>query len=73
MEEMITIPRSEYEQMKRDVVELQAIVQQLEATIALMKGGNNSRTSSTAPSRDIGRSNSISILTLKLFMPMVKN
>jgi len=56
MEEMITIPRSEYEQMKLDVVELQAIVQQLKATIALMKGGNNSY-----------------ILTLKLFMPMVKN
>jgi hemerythrin-like domain-containing protein len=61
VEEMITISRSEYEGMKREIAELRAIIRQLEDTIALLKGGRNSRTSSTAPSHDICRSNSISL------------
>jgi transposase len=63
VEAMITIPRSEYEQMKREIAELRAIVRQLEDTVALLKGGSSSRTSSTAPSRDLCRSNSISLRT----------
>jgi transposase len=61
VEEMITIPRSEYEWMKREIAELRSIVRQLEDTIALLKGGKNSRTSSTAPSTDLSRSNSHSL------------
>jgi len=57
VKEMITIPRSEYEQMKREIAELQTMVRQLEEAIALLKGGRNCRTSSTAHSR----SNSISL------------
>jgi transposase len=63
MEEYITIPRSEYEGMKREIAELRSIVRQLEEIIALLKGGKNSRTSSTASSQDIGRSNSHSLRT----------
>ena len=61
MEEMITISRSEYEQLKRDNAELRALVEQLEKSISLLKGGKDSRTSSTAPSHDIGRSNKVSL------------
>ena len=61
MEDFVTIPRSEYEGMKREIAELRALVQKLEETIALLKGGKNSRTSSTAPSHDMGRSNSHSL------------
>ena len=57
MEEMIIILRSEYEQMKRKIVELRSIVQQLKEELILLRGGGNSRTSSTTPSQDIGRSN----------------
>jgi transposase len=63
VEEQITIPRSEYERLKRTITELQTIIQRLEETIALLKGGNDSRTSSTAPSQDLGRSNKISLRT----------
>ena len=61
MDEFITIPRSEYEQMQREIAELRSAVQQLREEISLLKGGKNSRTSSTAPSHDLGRSNSISL------------
>jgi len=61
VEEFITIRRSEYEQMQREIVELRSIVQQLMEEISLLKGGKNSRTSSTAPSHDLVRSNSISL------------
>jgi transposase len=61
MEEMITIRRSEYEQMQCEIVELRALVRKLEAEIALLKGGKNSRTSSTSPSQDLGRSNTKSL------------
>ena len=61
MDEFITIRRSEYEQMQREIAELRALVQQLMEEISLLKGGKNSRTSSTAPSHDIGRSNTISL------------
>jgi transposase len=58
---MITISRSEYEGMKRANAELRALVQRLEEEISLLKGGKSSRTSSTPPSVDIGRSNHISL------------
>jgi len=61
VEDFITIPRSEYEGMKREIAELRSIVRQLEETVALLKGGRSSRTSSTAPSHDIGRANSRSL------------
>jgi len=58
---MITISRSEYEQLRRENAELRAAVQLLQEEISLFKGGKDSRTSSTAPSHDIGRSNKISL------------
>ena len=64
----MTISRLEYEQLKREnaafrceIDHLRTIVQQLEATISLMKGSKNSRTSSLAPSHDLARSNTISL------------
>ena len=67
---MVTIPSSEYEQLRREnevfrceIVQLRSMVQQLESTISLLKGGRNSRTGSTAPSHDLGRSNTISLRT----------
>jgi len=59
--EFITIPRSEYEQMRQEIANLLSVVQQLREEISLLKGGKNSRTSSTAPSHDLGRSNSLSL------------
>jgi transposase len=68
MEDLITIPRSEYEQLKREnselrfaVQQLELLVQELREEIALLKGGKNSRTSSTAPSHDLGRINNKSL------------
>jgi transposase len=58
---MITIPRSEYDQMKTEIAELRILVQRLMEEIALLKNGHNSKTSSTAPSHDIGRSNLINL------------
>ena len=59
--EMITILRFEYENLKRENSELRIAVEQLRDEISLLKGGKNSGTSSTAPSHDIGRSNRISL------------
>ena len=61
MEGFITIPISEYEGMKREIAELRSTVRQLEEAISLLKGGKNSRTSSTSPSQDLSRSNSVSL------------
>jgi transposase len=63
VEAMITIPLSEYEQLKQEIEELRAMVQELKNTVALLKGGKNSRSSSTAPSFDLDRSNHISLRT----------
>ena len=61
MEETVTISRFEYDQMQKEIAELRALVLQLQAEISLLRGGRNSRTSSTSPSQDIGRSNQISL------------
>jgi transposase len=61
MDEMITISRSEYEGLKREIAELRLLVEQLMAEISLLKGGKDSRTSSIAPSHDLGRSNRYSL------------
>ena len=58
---MITIPQSEYDQLKSENAELRAIIQQMKEEMSLLKGGRDSRTSSTAPSQDLGRSNKISL------------
>ena len=58
---MVTIRRSEYEWMKSRISELDALVKLLMEEIALLKNGRNSGTSSTPPSHDLGRSNSISL------------
>jgi transposase len=55
--------RLENASLRGEIAELRSLVQKLEATIALLKGGTNSRTSSTAPSSDLGRSNKISLRT----------
>jgi len=61
VEEMLTISRLEYEGMKREISELRMLVQQSRDENSLLKGGKDSRTSSTAPSHDPGRSNRISL------------
>ena len=58
---MIYIRRSEYEQLLSQIEESNATIQQLREDIALLKNGHNSKTSSTAPSQDINRSNSHSL------------
>jgi transposase len=63
VDELITISCSEYEQLKRENAELRAMIQSLKEEIALLKGGRSSRTGSTAPSQDIGRSNRLSLRT----------
>ena len=57
----ISLLREKLERVTKENEELRAKVHQLEETIALMKGGKNSRSSSTAPSQDLGRSNQISL------------
>jgi transposase len=47
--------------LKNEILELRVIIEQLRSDIAMLKGGKNSRTSSTAPSQDIGRSNKYSL------------
>jgi transposase len=75
MEEFIAISISEYECLKREnaefrvkivaledeVLRLRAIIQERDESLVLLKGGKSSRTSSTAPSSDIARSNTISL------------
>ena len=61
---MIHIRRSEYEQLlsqKAELIKVKELVQQLREEIALLKNGRNSKTSSTAPSQDINRSNTHSL------------
>lgn len=61
---MITISRTEYEQLKSQAVELaelKSLVVRLMEEIALLKNGHNSKTSSTPPSQDIGRSNTVNL------------
>ena len=58
---MITIPLSEYEGLKSEIADLRIIIQNLKDEIALLKGSRNSRTSSTSPSQDLGRSNQNSL------------
>ena len=50
-------------ELEKENSELRSTVCQLQETIALLKGGKNSRSSSTAPSHDLGRSNQISLRT----------
>jgi uncharacterized small protein (DUF1192 family) len=57
VEEMITIRRSEYEQLLSVIAELRERVRQLQEEIELLKNGRNSKTGSTTPSHDISRSN----------------
>ena len=59
----ITFLKQENERLTKENAELRAKICQLEDTIALMKGGKNSRSSSTAPSHDLGRSNQKSLRT----------
>jgi transposase len=61
VDEFITILRSEYESMKQEIAELRLLSGQLRDEIILLKGGKNSRTSSTSPSHDLVRSNQISL------------
>ncbi|MDR1372406.1 MAG: DUF6444 domain-containing protein, partial [Dysgonamonadaceae bacterium] len=61
MEELITLSRSEYDQLKAQAAELKALVDRLTAEIALLKNGHNSKTSSTPPSQDIARSNTMNL------------
>ncbi|MDR0725018.1 MAG: hypothetical protein LBF59_03285 [Prevotellaceae bacterium] len=61
MEEMIHIQRSEYEQLISQQEELIELVRLLRAEIELLRNGRNSKTSSTAQSHDINRSNAHSL------------
>jgi transposase len=64
VEEMINIRRSEYEQFlsqQEELRELRELVHQLREEIELLKNGRSSKTSSTAPSQDTGRSNTRSL------------
>ena len=57
---MIHIRRSEYERLlsqEAKLIKIEELVQQLREEMALLKNGRNSKTSSTAPSQDINRSN----------------
>jgi transposase len=70
VEEMITIPVSEYDGLKNENAalkgeneKLRTENQELKDKMSLTKGGRDSRTSSTSPSQDIGRSNRYSLRT----------
>jgi transposase len=58
---MISIPLSEYNELKTLVVSLSEKVKLLEEENKLLRNGRNSNKSSTPPSHDIGRSNSKSL------------
>ena len=55
---MISIPLSEYNELKTLVVTLSEKVTKQQEEINLLRNGRKSKTSSTPPSHDIGRSNS---------------
>ncbi len=59
--ETITIPLGEFNALKALVVSLQARIKELEEENRLLRNGRKSSTSSTPPSQDIGRSNSMSL------------
>lgn len=61
IEATITIPLSEYHQLKSQISELNKIVEALKKEIHLLRNGKNSGTSHTPPSHQIGRSNSKSL------------
>jgi transposase len=61
VEEMLSIGHSEYKQLLSQNEALQKLVCQLRKEIDLLKNGRNSKTSSTAPSHDTGRSNQVSL------------
>jgi transposase len=68
MEDKITISRREYEQMQsqiaaqaRELTELKMLVARLMDEIALLKNSHKSTTSSTPPSQDLSRSNSVNL------------
>ena len=63
VEEMITIHLTEYEALKSENAQLRIENQELKDKLALIKGGRDSRTSSTSPSHDVGRNNSFSLRT----------
>ncbi|MDR2465805.1 MAG: hypothetical protein LBD35_00300 [Prevotellaceae bacterium] len=52
---MITIKRSEYEQLLSRIEELNKLVQQLREEMELLKNGRGGKTGSTPPSRDKSR------------------
>src|ERR1700722_13856572 len=54
---MISIPLSEYNELKTLVAELSEKVRKLEEKNNLQRNGKDSNKSSTPPSQDIGRSN----------------
>jgi transposase len=56
-EVMVAIPLSEYETLKDENTTLRTENKHLTDKIALMKGSRDSKTSSTSPSQDLGRSN----------------
>ena len=59
--ETITISLREFNELKALVVSLQARIKELEEENRLLRNGKKSSTSSTPPSHDLGRSNSISL------------
>jgi transposase len=59
--DMVIVPRLEYEALKSENANLRAENQELKDKLALMKGSRDSRTSSTSPSQDAGRSSSCSL------------
>lgn len=60
-EQQITIPLSEYQSLLALVSKLEERISSLETEIRLLKNGRNSKTSSIAPSHDIGKSNKKSL------------
>jgi transposase len=66
VEEMVHIRRSEYEQLlsqQAELIELKTLIIKLREELELLKNGRNSKTSSTAPSQDLTRSNLHSLRT----------
>ena len=58
-----SIPCTGCKELKVEIGKLYTIIQKLNDTIALLKGGRDSRISSTAPSTDLSRSNRNSLRT----------